>query len=69
MWVEKQGDYGKTTWYGYITRVPDGERFYLRSLNQITFYLSSYLEQMGVSLSLWWRIRHWINQQIIHRES
>jgi hypothetical protein len=48
---------GPTTWHGYITHVPSGERSYLRDLDGIAAFITPYLEAGGVKTGL--RRRVW----------
>ena len=49
LWLEEAGDEtGKTVWRGYVTHVPDGERRYLKRLNDLIDFIGRYLEDMGV---------------------
>ncbi len=50
-------------WRGHITHVPGGERRYLKSLDDIPFFILPYLQQMQVQLTLGWRIRQWLSQR------
>jgi hypothetical protein len=53
---------GQAVWRGHITHVPGGERHYLKSLDDISIFISPYIEEMGVELALWWRVRRWLNR-------
>lgn len=50
-------------WHGYITHVPDGERRYLKDLNDITAFIAAHLRRVGVepdgSLLLKQRLKSW----------
>ncbi len=49
VWLEETAEEaGQAIWRGYITHVPSGERQYISSLDDITLFIGSYLEQMGV---------------------
>jgi len=48
---------GPTTWHGYITHVPSGQRSYLRDLDGIAAFITPYLEAEGVKSGL--RRRVW----------
>ena len=61
VWVEERAQEGdRGTWRGHITRVPGGERRYLKNLDEIGDFISPYLEAMGVKLGIRWRMRHWL---------
>jgi hypothetical protein len=49
---------GVVTWRGRITHVPGGERRYLKDLDDVTVFMASYLESMGVKLTARWRVRN-----------
>ena len=47
-------------WHGQITHVGTGHQRSVRELHQITGFIASYLETMGVDLGLRWRIARWL---------
>ena len=62
IWLEETAEEaGQATWRGHITHVPTGERRYLKDLDDIAAFITPYLEGMGVELTLFQRIRRWIN--------
>ena len=68
IWVEEPSNHNeRTTWRGRITHVPDGKRRYLKSLREITLFISPYLNVMGVQSPLWERIREWASQSKLFR--
>jgi hypothetical protein len=49
IWLEETPEEaGQAVWRGHITHVPSGTRRYLKSLEDITAFIVSYLEGMGV---------------------
>ena len=49
IWVEGLTEgHDHPTWHGHITHVPGGERRYLKDLDEITPFVSPYLESLGV---------------------
>ncbi len=57
-WIEETlEEAGKTIWRGYITDVPSGERHYLKELYDVTDFVASYLEGMGVRFGTYRRLR------------
>jgi len=47
LWLEEaRDDTERTVWHGYVTHVPDGERRYLRDLNDIHEFIRCYLGEM-----------------------
>jgi hypothetical protein len=49
IWLEETlEEDGRATWRGHITHVPDGERRYLKQLNEIVAFILPYLNKMGV---------------------
>lgn len=52
---------GHSTWYGYITRVPGGEKRYLRRLSEIDDFIRPYLKAAGIRFGLIDRIRKWVS--------
>jgi hypothetical protein len=59
IWLEESTEEagGKATWRGYITHIPSKRRRYFSSLDDITGFIAPYLEDMGVKVSMRWRIR------------
>jgi hypothetical protein len=47
-------------WRGHITHIPDGQRRYVQTLEEVTSFVRPYLAQMGVPLSVGARIRAWL---------
>ena len=62
VWIEEDADEeGHATWYGHITRVPDGEQRYLRRLSDIDDFIKPYLKEAGVRFGLSDRIKKWFS--------
>jgi hypothetical protein len=47
-------------WRGHIVHVASGTRSPLLRLDTIGLFVGGYLEELGVALPLWWRIRRWL---------
>lgn len=63
IWVEETvKESGKATWRGHITHVPSGRRRYLENSDDIADFVAPYLEEMGVDLGLFWRVRRWLKR-------
>jgi len=61
VWVEEAPTgQGAAVWRGHITHVPTGERRYFASLDDIPAFIAPYLQGLGVTLSLRWRVRLWL---------
>jgi len=61
LWLDESGDESrKAVWHGYITHVPDGERRYLKRLNEIVDFIKHYLESEPTEEGLIARIRSWL---------
>lgn len=45
LWLEETGD--ESSWHGYITHVPSGDRQYLRELADIVAFIKPYIESGG----------------------
>jgi hypothetical protein len=62
IWLERtaQGA-SRVIWRGHITHVPDGRRRHVQDLDGILLFIVPYLEEMGVSVCGWWRLRRWIH--------
>ncbi len=52
---------GRAAWRG-----PGGERRYLKNLDDISTFITPYIEEMGVKLALRWRLRQWLNRRELH---
>jgi len=51
IWIEERGEGAQNAlWRGYITHVPSNRRQYFQTLDTITTFIASYLEQMGVTI-------------------
>ncbi len=49
VWIEESAEEaGEATWRGHVTHVPDQERRYLHTLDDIVDFIAPYLELMGV---------------------
>ena len=63
VWLEETAEEaGQATWRGHITHVSNGERRYLKELDDISMFIASYLEQMGVWFGKRWRVRDWLRR-------
>ena len=54
---ESEGQRQGPMWQGYVTHVPDGAQRSLRNLNEIAAFVAVYLEEAGVALNPYGRIR------------
>jgi len=67
IWLEETAEEAQgAVWRGHITHVPSGERRYLRDLDDITAFVASYLDGMGVKFGVRWRVRQWLNRWKLH---
>jgi hypothetical protein len=58
IWLEEAANEVNTpTWRGRITHVPSGQYSYVDNLDEIVLIIASYLEDSGVKLDIWWRIK------------
>jgi hypothetical protein len=48
-------------WLCQVIEVPDGEKRYLRNLDDLVDFLAPYLRDAGVRLTLYWRLRSCIH--------
>ena len=61
IWFEETpAETGRAIWRGHITHVPSGEKRYLRDLDDITDFISPYLEGMGVKIGIGRRLCRWL---------
>lgn len=57
IWLEDPATRGRrAVWRGQITHVDDGERRTVQHLGQIVAFITLYLNQMGVTEGLVWRL-------------
>ncbi len=65
VWLEETAQQaGVAMWRGHITHVPSDERHYLKDLDDITAFITPYLEGMGVKFRLCWRLRQWMTRKM-----
>ncbi len=61
IWLEETAEEaGRATWRCHITHVPSGERRYLKNLDDITAFITPYLERMGIRPKLRQRTKWWL---------
>ena len=61
IWLEETAEEaGQAKWRGHITHVSDGKRRYLNNLDDLTTFIMSYLEQMGVNVGIRGRVKQWL---------
>ena len=59
IWLE---DEEHETWRGHVTHVPDGERRYFESLNDILTFISAYLQMPEVKTEEKKTLRRWFKR-------
>ena len=63
VWLEETIEEAEeTVWRGRITHVPSGENGYVKDLNEITLFISPFLESMGVKPTIRARMSRWAQQ-------
>jgi hypothetical protein len=55
----------RPTWHGYITHVPDGERRYLKDLNEIAGFIAAHLRRAGVEPQEHVPLARWLKSWIM----
>lgn len=60
IWHEEDG---RSTWRGYITHVPSGERRYLLELDDIITFITPRLKEMGVVVRQRGRLCRWMKRR------
>lgn len=61
VWLEpREIEDAQPEWRGVIEHIPTGERRYLRNLNDLTSFITSYLERMGVKVSVLRHASDWV---------
>jgi hypothetical protein len=60
LWREpSDGDESLSQWRGVVENVQHGNRRYLKDLNELTAFISPYIEKMGVKISNPKKSRKW----------
>ena len=68
VWLEETvEESGRTIWRGHIIHVHSNQRRYVKSLDDITLFVGSYLQDMGVEFGVWWRVRQWLKRHNLSR--
>jgi hypothetical protein len=63
IWIEETvEEVGQATWRGRITHVASGNQRYLTNLDEITAFIVSYLQGMGVKFGMLWSLRQWLRR-------
>ena len=63
IWLEETIEEAEeAVWRGRITHVPSGEKGYIKELNEITLFISPFLESMGVKPTIRARVSRWAQQ-------
>lgn len=66
VWLEETvEETGRAKWRGHVTHVTSGERRYLESLSGIVDFIMPYLEQWGVSFSIFSRLGRFLYRKRI----
>jgi hypothetical protein len=51
IWLEETApEAGWAVWRGHITHVPSNQRQYIKSLDEIAWFIASYLQELGVEI-------------------
>lgn len=61
IWLEETAEEtGRALWRGKVTHVPSGARRYVKDLDEIVAFIVLYLQELGVQVALFWRVRGWL---------
>jgi hypothetical protein len=64
IWLEERAKLARSAiWRGYITHVASGTRRYVKDLDGIVIFVTSYLQKMGVQPSRSQRLKRWVQRQ------
>jgi hypothetical protein len=67
LWLEDEGgETSRRTWHGYITHVPSGSRRYFKKLNDITDFITQYVDGNGAQTQRPSRLRNWLRRLILN---
>jgi hypothetical protein len=61
--VWREDEARRPGWRGHIIHVASGKRHPLMRLDSIGLFVGGYLEQLGITLPLLWRIRNWLERR------
>jgi hypothetical protein len=65
VWLEETAEEaGRAMWRGHVTHVPSGARRYVKDLDEVVAFIVPYLQELGVRVALFWRVRAWLKQCI-----
>jgi len=61
LWLEgSRREDEPVTWRGQVTQVPSGTHCSAQSIEEIAFFILSYLERVGVRIDWRWRFKRWM---------
>jgi len=67
IWLEETAEEdGKARWRGHVTHVGDEQRRYVETLDDLSAFIGSYLEEMGVRSEPRSRLGRWLNRWTRH---
>jgi hypothetical protein len=64
IWIETNRAGKPPHWYGHLTIVESDKRIYVKNLDEVTHFFATYLNEVGVRLPLYWRLRLWLRRLI-----
>ena len=63
IWIEETAEEAEQAlWRGHITHVFTKKRCYVQELDEILIFIMPYLEEMGVTVPLWWQVKQWLKR-------
>ena len=63
LWLDdKAKETNGAIWRGHLTHIASSERRHFDSLHDVVALIAPYLEQMGVKLSIFWRVYLWLTR-------
>ncbi len=60
LWSEDSDHAHSHLWRGHITHVPTGQQRYCQNLDEISDFISGYLDQMNRGVGRWVWLRRWL---------
>lgn len=68
IWSEtREIDDARPEWRGSVEHVPSGTQRYVRDLDGISTFIAAYLTDLGMKLSISWRLKLWFKRWQVER--
>lgn len=65
VWAEpREIDGAEPLWRGVIEHVPSRTQRYITRLDDVSGFIAPYLDAMGISFGIFWRVNQWLKQRM-----